>query len=73
MPTAAVVKAAEIPQMLNSMSVAPDLSEDESLIQVLGANDVQIDLDVKDEGMMLINTVAPDFEWHSGTAEVSAR
>ena len=39
----------------------------------LGPDDVEAELLVKDAGMMLIRTVAPDFSWQSGSADIAVR
>ena len=39
----------------------------------LGPQDVEAALHVKDAGMMLVSTVAPDFTWQSGNADIAIR
>ncbi|KAL0047976.1 hypothetical protein WJX82_004829 [Trebouxia sp. C0006] len=39
----------------------------------LGPQDVEAALHVKDAGMMLVSTVAPDFTWQSGNADIALR
>ena len=39
----------------------------------LGLQDVEAELYVKDAGMMLVSTVAPDFTWQSGNADIAIR
>ena len=39
----------------------------------LGPQDVEAELYVKDAGMMLVSTVAPDFTWQSGNADIAIR
>ena len=39
----------------------------------LGPQDVEAALHVKDAGMMLVTTVAPDFTWQSGNADIAIR
>jgi len=34
---------------------------------------VEAALHVKDAGMMLVSTVAPDFTWQSGNADIAIR
>ncbi|KAL3160063.1 hypothetical protein ABBQ38_009778 [Trebouxia sp. C0009 RCD-2024] len=39
----------------------------------LGPQEVQAELYVKDAGMMLVSTVAPDFTWQSGNADIAIK
>lgn len=39
----------------------------------LGPQDIEAELYVKDAGMMLVSTVAPDFTWQSGNADIAIR
>ena len=39
----------------------------------LGPQEVEAELYVKDAGMMLVSTVAPDFTWQSGNADIAIR
>jgi hypothetical protein len=38
-----------------------------------GSQEVEAALHVKDAGMMLVSTVAPDFTWQSGNADIAIR
>lgn len=44
-----------------------------ALAAALGPEEVEAELYVKDAGMMLISTVAPDFTWQSGNADIAIR
>ena len=48
-------------------------SDEEAAAPALGPQDVEAELHVKDAGMMLISTLAPDFTWQSGNADVAIR
>lgn len=39
----------------------------------LGSQEVEAELYVKDAGMMLVSTVAPDFTWQSGNADIAIK
>ena len=39
----------------------------------LGPLEVEAELYVKDAGMMLVTTVAPDFTWQSGNADIAIK
>lgn len=45
----------------------------EEAAPALGPQDVEAQLHVKDAGMMLVSTVAPDFTWQSGNADIAIR
>ena len=34
---------------------------------------MEVSVDVKDSGMMIVTTVTPDFRWQSGTAAIQLR
>ena len=59
----------EIAEDLAGSMAAVDFDE-EVWGQVLGPQDIGAVLHVKDSGMMLVSTVAPDLDWESGTADV---
>ncbi|KAL0030394.1 hypothetical protein WJX79_000988 [Trebouxia sp. C0005] len=50
---------------------APEGSQETA--PALGPQDVEAALHVKDAGMMLVSTVAPDFTWQSGNADIAIR
>lgn len=47
--------------------------DSEETAPALGPQHVEAALHVKDAGMMLVSTVAPDFTWQSGNANISIR
>ena len=52
---------------------APEGSQETAPAPALGDQDVEAALHVKDAGMMLVSTVAPDFTWQSGNADIAIR
>lgn len=56
---------------------AAEGSEEDALVPApapaLGPQEVEAELYVKDAGMMLVSTVAPDFTWQSGNADIAMK
>lgn len=68
----AVDDGAEAVQEVDSSIAEVDEAEGGSTL-ALGPDDIEAELHVKDAGMMLVSTVAPDIDWYSGNADVSMR
>lgn len=67
------IMPSDFQQALDGDTPEAEVAEYHDKIQDLGPSDISFKLDVKDAGMMLVNTIAPDFGWDSGQADVSAR
>ena len=56
---------------------AAEGSDEDALVPspapALGPQHVEAEVYVKDAGMMLVTTVAPDFTWQSGNADIAIR
>ena len=72
-------KMGEVPEAAEAVGeAAADATGDDEVAdlipaQVLGPQEVEMHLHVKDAGMMLVSTVAPDIAWQSGSADISFR
>ena len=78
MTAAEDVKTGEVLETAEAAAeaVADTTGDDETDLipaQMLGPQDVEMHLHVKDAGMMLASTVAPDVAWQSGNADISFR